>query len=304
MPQRFDVGIHCVQTDKRPEKSMWMPQRFDVGRQHKAPLKIIPYVGCKSGFAHIFDSLIPDNYGEKIYDVFGGGCGFTFYACNRFGSKNIVYNDHNPVITNFVKSLRKNPDDLFDQYQRHYKKSSPDYYLHVRNLDLEDGSLGAGRFFYLAKNAFSGKIRFNSKNKFNCPMRKNANCPQIKRETIRFLSNTIKHLKITNKDFTSYADVCNGFVYLDPPYMNNANGHYNAVVELDDFMKFVKNIQKSNKVMISEQNQPDYLRLSSMYRVFKITLNRSLQYFTQKDKSREIIAINYNVPQTHLMNHV
>ncbi len=44
---------------------MWMSQRFDVGKQHKAPLKIIPYVGCKSGFAHIFDSLIPDNYGEK-----------------------------------------------------------------------------------------------------------------------------------------------------------------------------------------------------------------------------------------------
>ena len=281
-----------------------MTQCFEVGKQRKAPLKIIPYVGCKSGFAHIFDSLIPDNYGNKIYDVFGGGCGFTFYACNRFGSENVVYNDHNPVIINFIKSLKKNPDKLFDQYQKHYKKSSPDYYLDVRKMNLEDGVLGAGRFFYLAKNAFSGKIRFNSKNKFNCPMRKNTNCPQIKRESIRFLSNTIKHLKITKKDFKSYMDVKDGFVYNDPPYMNNSNGHYNATVELDDFIKFVKNVQKSNKVMISEQNQPEYLRLSSMYSVFKVTLNRSLQYFTQKDKSKEIIAVNYSISKSGLMNYV
>jgi len=281
-----------------------MEQCFDVGKQHKVRLKIIPYVGCKSGFAHIFDSLIPDDYGKKIYDVFGGGGGFAFYACDRFGSKNVVYNDHNPVIINFIKSLKKNPDELFDQYQKHYEKANSDYYLEVRKMDLEDGVLGAGRFFYLAKNAFSGKIRFNSKNKFNCPMRKNTKCPQIKRETIQSLSDMIKHLKITKKDFRSYADVKDGFVYLDPPYMNNTNGHYNAVVGLNEFVEFVENIQKSNKVMISEQNHPDYLMLSSMYRVYQITLTRSLQYFTQKDSSKEIIAINYKTSKSILPNYV
>ncbi len=281
-----------------------MKQCFDVGKQHKVPLKIIPYVGCKSGFAHIFDSLIPDNCGKKIYDVFGGGGGFTFYACDRFGSKNIVYNDHNPVIVNFMKSLKKSPDELFEQYQKHYKKSSSDYYLDVRDRDLEDGVVGAGRFFYLAKNAFSGKIRFNSKNRFNCPMRKNTKCPQIKKDTVQFLSNTIKHLKITNKDFKNYDDVKDGFVYLDPPYMNNTNGHYNAIVDLTDFVDFLKSTQKHNKIMISEQNHPDYLMLSSMYKVFKITLNRSMQYFTQKDKSMEIVAINYDPPKANLMNYV
>ena len=278
-----------------------MPQRFDVGKQYKTPLKVIPYVGCKSGFAHIFDSLIPDSYGEKIYDVFGGGGGFTFYACDRFGSKNVVYNDHNPVIINFMKSLKKSPKELFEQYQRHYKKSGPEYYLAVREKDLEDGLAGAGRFFYLAKNAFSGKIRFNSKNKFNSPMRKNAKCPQIKNDTLTFLSNTIKYLKITARDFKSYADTNRGFLYLDPPYLNNTNGHYNAVVDTDDFVDFVKTTQRYNKIMISEQNRPDYLMLSSMYRVFQVRLNRSLQYFTQKDSSNEIIAVNYHVSKSSLM---
>ena len=288
--------------------STLMNQYFNVGKQYKPSLKIIPYIGCKAGFAHIFDVLIPDIrvFNKKIYDLFGGGGGFTFYACNRFGSKNVVYNDHNPVIINFMKSLKKKPNELIHQYQKHHKASNPDYYLDVRDKDLEDDIIGAGRFFYLAKNAFSGKIRFNSKNKFNSPMRKNTKCPQINQEAIKKLSVIIKHLKITRKDFMSFEDVKNNFVYLDPPYLNNTNGHYNSIVEQTDFIEFVKNIETSNKIMISEQNTPEYLKLSpTIYQVFKIKLNRSLQYFTQKDSSREIIAINYKLPKNHnLAEHV
>ena len=37
---------------------------------------MIPCVGNKSGFAHIFDDMIPDSAnGKKIFDVFGGGGG-------------------------------------------------------------------------------------------------------------------------------------------------------------------------------------------------------------------------------------
>ncbi len=279
-----------------PAQNMRHTMRQFVVHNHAKSLKLVPYVGCKSGFAHIFDSLIPKDYGRKIYDVFGGGGGFTFYACNRFGSENIIYNDHNPVITNLLESLQKHPGLLYDEYQKHHVRSSPDYYLDVRKMDLDDGVRGAGRFFYLAKNAFSGKIRFNSKNQFNCPMRKNAKCPQISRESLSSLSNTIRHLVITNKDYGHYEDVKDGFVYLDPPYMNNTNGHYNATVPLADFVRFVSTVQKLNKVMISEQNDPDSLLLSSDYTVFTVTLHRSLQYVTQ-NQSQEIVAVNYAVSE-------
>lgn len=269
-----------------------MAQGFTVRNRSDKTYKLIPYVGCKSGFSHIFDRLIPSDYGKRIYDVFGGGGGFAFYACDRFGSRNVVYNDHNPVITNLVKSLRESPEELYRQYQRHYRRSGPGYYLDVRRMDLSDGVRGAGRFFYLAKNAFSGKIRFNSKNEFNAPMRKSARCPQVSRESLVGLSDTIRHLEITNRDYGEYAGVCDSFVYLDPPYMNNTNGHYNATVPLEDFVGFVRGIQGSNRVMISEQNEPGHLGLSGGWRVFRITLKRSLQYFTQ-EKSLEIVAVNY-----------
>ena len=266
---------------------------FTVANQ-KSRLKIIPYVGCKSGFAHIFDELIPPKYGSKIYDIFGGGGGFTFYACKRFGSENIVYNDHNPVIINLMKHLKDNPKELYCEYQRHYKRSDETYYLDMREKNLDKGVIGAGRFFYLSKNAFSGKIRFNSQNKFNTPMRKNSKCPQIDKDTILELSRIIKQLVIKNKDYTDYADIEKSFIYLDPPYMNNPNGHYNAIVSLDDFVKFVKKVQDKNKIMISEQNDRVQLKLSKQYRVFPITLRRSLQYNTQNN-SKEIIAVNYKI---------
>lgn len=270
-----------------------MPQQFMVKNKRCAKnLKLIPYIGCKSGFAHIFDSLIPDKYGKKIYDVFGGGGGFAFYACDRFGSENVVYNDHNPIIINLIKTLKKYPTELYNEYQTHYKNSDPDYYLKIRKKDLQDGIAGAGRFYYLAKNAFSGKIRFNSRNKFNSPMRKNAKCPQVNLEALQHLSKTIRRLTVSMNDFNEYLTIKNSFIYLDPPYMNNTNGHYNAVVETDMFINFIKKVEKSNKIMISEQNNPNFLGLSSKYKVFQITLNRSLQYFTQH-QSKEIIAINY-----------
>ena len=269
-----------------------MPQEFQV--RGKTKLKLMPYVGCKSGFSHIFDELMPDNFGNKIYDVYGGGGGFTFYACSRFGSENVVYNDHNPVIVNLIKALQQDPNGLYAEYQKHYKKSSPEYFLTQRKKPLSCGIKEAGRFLYLAKNAFSGKIRFNSKNEFNCPMRKNSTCPQIDRENMLHLSSIIQDLTITNKDCMDICNMKDCFVYLDPPYMNNSNGHYNAVIKLDDFVKYLKSIQRENNIMISEQNTPDYLSLSSAYRVYNITLGRSLQYITQ-NKSKEIIAINYNV---------
>ncbi len=263
--------------------------------QNQRSLKLIPYIGCKAGFAHIFDLLIPDNYGKKIYDIFGGGGGFTFYACNRFGSKNVIYNDHNPVITNLMSHLQSNPIELYKEYQRHYRKSSNDYYLKIRSMDITQGVQAAGRFFYLAKNAFSGKIRFNAKNQFNTPMRKNAKCPQVEQETLEDLAHTIRDLTIVNKDYADFDSIRDSFLYLDPPYMNNSNGHYNATVPLGDFISFVKYVETNNMIMISEQNNRKTLKLSSMYKIFPITLKRSLQYITQSN-SNEIIAINYKVP--------
>lgn len=271
-----------------------MKQDMDfVVTNNRSKLRFIPYIGNKSGFSHIFDSMIPDNFSDmKFYDVFGGGGSFTFYICSRFGAKNVFYNDNNPVIVNLLKYLKKDPRGLLKKYEKHRKNSSPEYYYEIRDKEQSDDLVSAGRFMYLAKNAFSGKIRFNPKGKFNCPMRINSKCPMIDKEQFLHLSSLIQDLKIYNESFEYFESVKKSFLYLDPPYLNNPNGHYNNLIEPNRFIEFVKNIEKDNKVMISEQNSSKDLHLSQIFNVYSIHLKRSLQYFT-KNSSHEIIAINY-----------
>ena len=258
---------------------------------------LIPYVGNKSGFAHIFDDMISNlTSGKRILDVFGGGASFSIYCSYRFGSKNVTYNDSNYTIVNFIRHVKDSPKKLAKHYKKHREKSSAQYYLDVRDKSLDDGLVGAGRFLYLAKNAFSGKIRFNSSNKFNSPMRKFSKCPNIDSDRLVKTSHAIKNITITNESYTHYGDVKNAFVYLDPPYLGNTNNHYNSVPDTDEFVEFVKNIEDDNLVMISEQNDPDTLQLSDGFRVYSILLKRSLQYNTQNN-SKEIIAINYALPR-------
>jgi len=266
--------------------------RFVVSNKRNSLLKIIPYVGCKAGFKDIFDVVIPDCIEGRIYDVFGGGGSFTFYACYRFGSSRVNYNDNNPVLVNLIRQVQKKPVKLWELYNAHYKKSSPDYYYEVREKNSLEGIEGAANFLYLAKNAFSGKIRFNSSNQFNSPIRKGSSCPRIECAALTQLSEAIKNLTITNLDYKEFAAVKKSLLYLDPPYFNNANAHYNKVLSIKEFNHFLRSVESHNQIVLSEQNDPAIFELPNTYTVHPIILRRSLQYFTQTH-SEEIIAVNY-----------
>jgi len=255
-------------------------------------LKIIPYIGCKAGFTDIFDKIIPETLAGHIYDIFGGGGAFSLYACNRFGSHRVTYNDNNPIVVNLIRHVQTAPFRLWELYNEHYNNASTEYYYHVRTLCLQNGVEGAANFLYLAKNAFSGKIRFNASNKFNSPIRKGSSCPKVHLESLLNVSKTIEDLTIMNADYKAFACVENAFLYLDPPYFNNTNGHYNGVLDLGEFNQFLRTIELRNKVVLSEQNHPNIFDLPDSYTVISITLKRSLQYFTQ-NKSEEMIAFNY-----------
>lgn len=273
--------------------------QFFVKKTGGRKISIIPYVGNKAGFSHIFDNLILDKFANKeFFDLFGGGSSFTLYLCKRFGSKNVAYNEKNPVLVNFLKVVQSEPKSLIREYKKHQRKSNFNYYAEIRDSNIEDGVVAAGRFFYLAKNCFSGKVRFNKNGKFNCPMRKDKVCRGINEDQIHYISSLIKKLRIYNKSYEEFEDIKNSFVYLDPPYLNNPNWHYSGLIDSKGFIQFIKKIETSNKIMISEQNPPKVLKLSSQYEIHKIAISGSLQYFTNS-KLEEIIATNYRIPVPH-----
>ena len=53
-----------------------------------------------------------------------------------------------------MKSLKSDPEKLYLEYQKHYKKSSPEYFLNIRKKKISNGVVEAGRFLYLAKMLF------------------------------------------------------------------------------------------------------------------------------------------------------
>lgn len=288
----MNPNLHNKRIDEMNKDWASIQQSEFVVTNKRTNLKIIPYIGCKAGFNDIFDKIIPDNLACRIYDIFGGGGAFSFYACNRFGSHRVTYNDNNPIVVNLIRHVQTSPFRLWELYNEHYNNSSTEYYYHVRELCLENGVQGAANFLYLAKNAFSGKIRFNSSNKFNTSIRKGSTCPKVNLDSLLNLSKIIQDLTIMNKDYKDFACLDNSFLYLDPPYFNNTNGHYNGVLNLGEFNQFLRTIELKNKIVLSEQNHPDIFDLPKNYAVRSITLMRSLQYVTQ-NKSQEMIAFNY-----------
>lgn len=266
---------------------------YDV-RNGRNRYHLIPYVGNKSGFAHIFDELVPDDAGSgEIVDVFGGSGAFAIYCCFRFGPRRVTYNDNNPVVVNLMKCVRDDPAGLAGLYGEHRSSHSGDYYLGVRRDDIATGLEGAARFLYLAKNAFSGKIRFNAEGRFNSPMRKGSKCPRLDEDGLMAIARAIRPMNITNRPFGHWRRARDAFLYLDPPYMNNTNGHYNMVPSTGDFAEFVRAVTPYNRVMISEQSDPADIGLPDCYAVHRVRLRRSLQYATRND-SREVVAINYD----------
>lgn len=253
---------------------------------------IIPYVGSKSDFHHVFDRLMPCSVRNKrIYDLFGGSGAFSIYCCKRFGSRNVVFNDDNSVIVNLIQKIRDEPKKILQEYENHANKSNRKYYEEQKIKNLQKGIVGAGRFLYIAKNAYSGKIRFNSNGKFNVPMRINLKKPRlINEENFLNVSKTIKHLKIMNKSFECFKNLKNRFIYLDPPYFKTPHQHYGLKINYSDFIKFTEKIHNSNMLMISEKEKIKHT--SKKYHARSIILLRSLHYKTSKI-SNEVIMTNY-----------
>ena len=160
---------------------------------------------------------------------------------------------------------------MWKEYHIHRNQFSHEYYYDIRKQNLKNGVKGAGRFLFLAKNAFSGKIRFNRHGKFNSPIRLSTiKCPDLHQESIIKLSSIIKKLEITNLPYEKFSKVKNSFCYLDPPYLNNPNSHYGNEFGFEGFIEFLDEIQKDNHIMLSEQNSAVDLNLTNQYQVYLV----------------------------------
>lgn len=243
-------------------------------------------------FSKYYPDFIKNNEDYKFIEPFFGG-GAVYWSLET--DKNAI-NDIDTELTNFLKVVKDNPDEILkmskivsdkiSEISKREKEKSLTIseaktergliYYEWRNKDRKDGLKNlsdierAFRFLIVNQLAFNGMRRFNSKGEFNIPYGnyKSFN-PNIKKEHIEKLKNTdifcgsYKDIMINNDDE-------NTFIYIDPPYTREFKeySHENVFgkeqqVELFNTFKNMKNASVMiiiNKDEFTTELYKDYIK--------------------------------------------
>ena len=135
-------------------------------------------------------------------------------------------NDVNKRLMDFYRVVKRHPEDLIEENQKH--RYTKEYFYEAReryNSAVRGEHLGkveeASLLQYLNRTCYNGLYRVNSKGEFNVPFGGYKNPDFVQADRIRKASRILKHLRICDGDFSyivkeaSKGDV----VYFDPPYV-------------------------------------------------------------------------------------
>ena len=263
-----------------------IPDEFVIGAARGDSL--MPYVGSKARFKHVFDAILPDDP-DRVVDVFGGSGAFSLYACRRYGAERVHYNDAAPAMANLMRSVQSSPREVFERWEFHSAQHSRDYFLETRETNLEDGVDAAARTLYLASNSFSGLLLLTED---GSSMAGPSSHASARADWCRLESTSaiIQGMAITNHDYREFWHEDSALVYLDPPYFLQRSSHYyyGGHLDLDEFKWFLAHVSLSNDVVLSEQQSPDFFGMDWEWR--PVATNHSL---STGDPKREIIAWNW-----------
>jgi DNA adenine methylase len=182
---------------------------------------IFPYMGNKATIAGWIHSHFPSH---KLYvEVFGGSAAMMV---NKPKSTREVYNDFNPLLSNFFHVVRFKGDEFIRELENtviseHWYNKFYDYlnsdYDKSEEMEVEN----ALRYFYIMTLCFGGKwtggfIAEGHKEYYNMLWEK-------KIELLKFYINRFKNVVVMNKSFEwiieKYGSMHDTVIYLDPPYV-------------------------------------------------------------------------------------
>ncbi|GAB4306482.1 DNA adenine methylase [Cyanobacterium aponinum AL20118] len=223
----------------------------------KSPLR---YPGGKSRAIDYLCQHLPDDFSEYREPMVGGGSMFIYLKQKNPGLK-IWINDLNPELylfwkiaqsdlVNLVNEIKKCKENYQDGKQLFRELTT----VNIENLtDLER----ATRFFILNRITFSGTVESGgfSQGAFE----KRFTDSSIER--LELLEQILKDITITNLDFENVIkdNSNNAFLFLDPPYYNNAKsklygkkGNLHSEFNHKKFINIIKKCQ--HKWLITYDN--------------------------------------------------
>lgn len=264
---------------------------------------ILKYSGGKSKEIKYFEKYIPKYTGNYIEPFFGGGS-LYFYLEPEYA----IINDLNPKLINFYQEIQtdfykllydcKHLKNLYDNNSIEQNKQ---LYLLMRDMfnnkikkEYSDGAI----YYFINKLAFSGMIRYNSKNQFNVPF------GYYKSFNVSFdekYHTLMKPAKIFNKNYSYIFDMSNqnDFMFLDPPYhcifSNYGNEKYKNGFSEDDHRMLAEDFKNlSCKALMVIGKTPLIYELYKNYIVDEYDKNYSISIKNRiKSSSVHLIIKNY-----------
>lgn len=206
------------------------------------------YIGGKTTIAPWIIDHFPDH--EVYVEPFGGSASVLM---RKPQSPVEVYNDTNSDCVTFFEAVKRRPDDLkawinTTPYSRElFDRWLTEWHAGERPDDIVEH---AGRFLYLTKASFGGKL-FEGSGTFSVHKSPGADSQygptKWKRvvEQVEHVKSRFDYVQVEHADFQNVIeryDAPETFFYCDPPYMDVGDGYYETHADVFDHGRFAETL--------------------------------------------------------------
>ena len=267
----------------------------------KTPLR---YPGGKSRAIDKIKNFFPNLSNCKEYrEPFLGGGSVALHISTTFPHLNIWVNDLYEPLTNFWQILQKQGDEIATKL-KDIKTNTSDcrvLFEDSKSILQDRGSTPVERaiaFYIVNKCSFSGLTESSSfseqASRQNFTVRSITKLPQYSR--------IIQRWTITNDSYEILlTDLCNAFLYLDPPYEIDSNlyGKKGDMHEGFDHDKFAEKCDNRTAKMLISYNSSQLIKdrfnsWSASEYSHTYTMRSVGDYMSKQKQRKELLLFNYN----------
>jgi DNA adenine methylase len=191
----------------------------------------VKWVGGKRAIIEELTTRLPSKFGN-YYEPFVGGGALYFTLNGRVTQALLSDTNLDLVITYNV--IKKDPQALIEQLEKHARRHNSDYYYKIRKQhNLKDPIPIAARFIYLNRTCYNGLYRVNRKGEFNVPVGRYTNPNIVQRDNILACNERLQKAHIEYNEFDIIKPQRDDFVYFDPPYHPTTDTSFTGYTKLD-----------------------------------------------------------------------
>lgn len=246
------------------------------------------YIGGKSRFVRAILPIIPEH--TTYVEPFSGGAQIFF---RKEPSKVEVLNDIDGELVNFYRVCQSHHEELIRYLN--FMVVSREWYKRIQKMPPEclTDIQRAGRYFYLQKSTFGGRIAKQSYaiHVIQPPHFSTAKLKDVIEQTHQRLD-AVQIENIPYQQMLKKYDRTSTFFYIDPPYYG-VKGLYRFDFEHEQFEKLADHLRRiKGKFLLSVNDRPELRTMFSGFNIAPLTVAYSLQRHAGR-RYQELLIDNY-----------